>query len=242
MHILSTRPDTGAEPDPLVAALRAQGHRVTQAPLLSVVPVGGMPTLNGVQALIVTSRNGLKAVAPFAGTALGLPLYAVGPGTAALARSHGFRTVIEGPGTGRALAEIIASEADPAAGALVHLAGETLAFDLKGALEDRGFAVRTEIVYRTEPAGAFPGEVAEMFRQGGFDAVVLMSPRTAKVYATLIGHADLGGQARRTVHFCLSDAVGQELIPLGAVRIAVSPLPNSEEMLALIAREASESS
>jgi len=56
MHILSTRPDTGAEPDPLVAALRAQGHRVTQAPLLSVVRAGAM--LQGrIKATIVDSER-----------------------------------------------------------------------------------------------------------------------------------------------------------------------------------------
>jgi uroporphyrinogen-III synthase len=241
MHLLLTRPGTGSEPDPLQEALQAAGHRVTRAPLLSIVATGAVPTFDGAQALIVTSRNALRAVAPAPEAALALPLYAVGPGTGALARALGFRRVVEGPGTGRELAALIAAQVDPAAGPLVYLAGETLAFDLKGALDAEGFTIRTEIVYRAEPAEAFPPDVVEPFRQGAFDAVVLMSPRTAKVYAKLVAESALTPAACRVVHFCLSDAVGRELNALGTVRIAVARLPNSQEMLALIAREASDS-
>lgn len=241
MHLLLTRPDASAEADPLKAALTAAGHRVTSAPLLTIVPVGAVPPLDGMQGLIVTSRNALKAVAPLPEAALSLPLYAVGPGTAALARTLGFRRILEGPGTGRALQSLIAATGDPAAGPLLHLAGATLAVDLAGALKDEGFSVRTEIVYRAEPAAAFPADVAAQLAQEAFDGVVLMSPRTAKVYATLVTGAALGAAARRMTHFCLSDAVGRELASLGNVRIAVARLPNSQEMLALIAREASDS-
>jgi uroporphyrinogen-III synthase len=241
MHLLLTRPDAGAEPDPLTDALVAAGHRVTHAPLLSIVPTGAQPALDGIGGLIVTSRNALKSLAPFADTALSLTLYAVGPGTGALARTLGFRHVIEGPGTGRELAALIASRADPAAGPLVHLAGETLAFDLKGALAAQGFTVRTETVYRAEPARAFPADIVSLLRQGAFDGVVLMSPRTAATYAGLVAEAALGAAVRPTLHFCLSDAVSRALEALGGVRVAVARLPHSQEMLALIARKASDS-
>jgi uroporphyrinogen-III synthase len=180
-------------------------------------------------------------VAPFPDSALRLPLFAVGPATAALGRALGFPNVIEGPGTGRELAGVIADQIDASAGSLLHLAGETLAFDLEGALATQGVKVRTETVYRTEPASAFAPGIGDSFREGSFDGVVLMSPRTAKVYATLVGDAGLGTAARRMVHFCLSDAVGRELTSLGAIRVAVARSPNSQEMLALIAHDASDS-
>lgn len=243
MHLLITRPDAGGEPDTLAQALSAAGHRVTHAPLLTVVPTGARPALEGAQALIATSRNGLRALAPetFSDAVLALPLFAVGPATAALGRALGFRRVIEGPGTGRELGEIIRAEADPAKGALVHLAGATLAFDLAGALTPLGYAVRTEVVYRAEPAAALPPEVADTLRRGGFDGVILMSPRTARVYALLTGADGRAAAARGLLHFCLSEAVKRELGPLGAVEARVAPLPNSQEMLALIARAASDS-
>lgn len=247
MHLLLTRPDAGEDGDPLHAALVAAGHRVTHAPLLTIAfadaPAGTQPPLDGVQGLIVTSRNGLKAVARtvLADAALRLPLFAVGPATAALARGLGFQTVIEGPGTGRDLAPLIESVTVPSHGTLLHLAGDTLAFDFAAALGARGYAVRVETVYRTEPARALPAEVAAALRGGDIDGVVLMSPRTARVYAKLVGDGALESAVRRIAHFCLSEAVGRELADLAPVRMAVAGSPNSQEMLALVAREASDS-
>jgi uroporphyrinogen-III synthase len=71
--------------------------------------------------------------------------------------------------------------------------------------------------------------------------VVLMSPRTAKVYVKLVREAALTAEAGRPVYLCLSEAVARELQPLGTVRIAVARTPNSQEMLALITREAPDS-
>lgn len=244
MRLLITRPEAGPEGDPLAAALTAMGHAVVQAPMLSVSYTDTVPNLAGAQALIATSRNGLKAFIRRglpSEAVLALPLLAVGPATAAFGREIGFRTVVEGAGTGRELLAQIKSDIDPAAGVLVHLSGETLAVDLKGALEAAGFHVRREIVYQTHAASGFPDEVTAKLRAGLLDGVVLMSPRTAKVYAGLITELGLADSVRRLVHFCLSDAVGRALARLEPVNFAVARSPNSQEMLALIAHEASES-
>ncbi|WP_439543594.1 uroporphyrinogen-III synthase [Hyphomicrobium sp.] len=242
MHLLLTRPDSGSERDALHIGLEAAGHRVTSTPLLTVKFKDVMPPLDGVQGLIVTSRNGLRAVAAggIPEAAFGLPLFAVGPGTGAFARELGFRHVIEGPGTGRELAGVIRGVAAPQTGALVHLAAERLAFDLKNALAADGFDVVTHVVYATEAASSLPPKTVQDFRAGAFDGVVLMSPRTARVYAHLITEAGLNAAASRLTHFCLSDAVAQELQALGSVNAPVARLPHSQEMLALIAREASD--
>ncbi|MGE0024601.1 MAG: uroporphyrinogen-III synthase [Hyphomicrobium sp.] len=245
MHLLLTRPDPSPdswpEPDALEAGLVGHGHTVTRAPLLTVQLAGAMPRLAGVQALIVTSRNALRAVAPIPEAALALPLLAVGPATSALARRLGFRTVIEGPGDGRGLADVIAASLAASGGDLVHLAGDTLAFDLASALAPLDFRVRTEQVYRTEPAPTLPAAAAEALRHGSLDGVVLMSPRTAKVYVRLVTEAGLAAATGKPLHFCLSEAVTAALAPLGTARTAVARAPNSQEMLALIAREAPDS-
>jgi uroporphyrinogen-III synthase len=243
MHLLLTRPAAGPDDDPFHAALLAAGHRVLSAPLLAVVPTGARPSFDGVQGLIVTSRNALKVLAAqeMPDAAFALPLFAVGPSTAAYARALGFRYVMEGPGTGQALAETVRQTVIPAAGPLLHLAGETLAFDLKGALEESGFSVRVETVYRTEPATELPEAAASALRAGTLDGVVLMSPRTAKVYASLAESTGLLRHDPAPLLFCLSEAVARELGPPAGVRIAVAAAPNSQEMLALIAREAPDS-
>lgn len=241
MRLLLTRPET--QPDALKAALIAAGHQVMPAPLLAIKFLNPLPSLVGAQALIATSRNGLRALAaaPIGEVVLALPLYAVGPATAELGRSLGFRTVVEGPAGAADLVPLIRERAEPAAGPLVHLAGGTLAFDLKGALESHGLQVRQETVYRARPASRLDPGVADALRAGQVDGVILMSPRTAKVYAQLVSAEGLSGAVRTIVHYCLSDAVARELIPLGTVRQEVARSPNSQEMLALIAREAPES-
>src|SRR5690606_33989151 len=135
----------------------------------TITHTGTLPTFEGLQGLIATSSNGLRAVAPFPEAALRLPLYAVRPATAALARVLGFRQVVEGPGDGRGLAGLIRAEVDPASGALLHLSGETLAFDLAGALQPAGFDVRRAVVYRAVPASGLPSDAVEALRGGHVD-------------------------------------------------------------------------
>ena len=130
MRILVTRP----EPDASRQAdkLGARGHAAVLAPLLAIQPVADVPLqLEGAQALLVTSRNALHALAAHRelAEALTLPLFAVGKATALAAQGLGFADVTAGPGTGAALANLVSEELQPEQGPLVHLAGETLAFD-----------------------------------------------------------------------------------------------------------------
>ncbi len=133
MHVLITRP----EPD--AAALRAQlealGHQVTVEPLLKIehLPIAS-DVLAGIAGLIVTSRNGLRALAASAAidAARELPLIAVGPGTAQLARELGFAHIVEGSGTADALVPVIVETSREVYGTLAHLRGEDVAFDLRG--------------------------------------------------------------------------------------------------------------
>ena len=106
---------------------------------------------------------------------------------------------------------------------------------------DEGLFSRIEAVYRTDPAPALPATAVEAMRAGALDGVVLMSPRTARVYVDLTKRADLLPAAGKLRYFCLSDAVARELSPLGSVRVKVAQAPHAEEMLALITREAPDS-
>lgn len=241
MRILVTRPQPDA--DRQADTLRARGYEVTVEPLLDVEFLdAGVLTLEGVQALIATSRNGLRALARNQALekARRLPLFAVGTGTGALARTLGFSKVSEGHGTGETLARVVAERCDPRRGALLHLAGENLAFDLKGVLEARGFEVRQPVLYRAVPSAGLSAPVREAVAGGGIDAVLLMSPATARAWACLAGEAGLAGAAREMCHFCLSRKVAGELAALGVAkgRVFVPEVPREDGLLALIAREA----
>jgi uroporphyrinogen-III synthase len=81
----------------------------------------------------------------------------------------------------------------------------------------------------------------ELLAFGEVDGVILMSPRTAEIYAALMRKAGLAGAARRLIHFCLSDAVAKRLASLGTVTVAVADRPRLEEVLALIDAAAAQS-
>jgi uroporphyrinogen-III synthase len=164
----------------------------------------------------------------------------VGDATAEEAQGLGFADVTIGPGTGAKLAKLIASEYEPGRGALVHLSGETVAFDVKSALEAAGFTVRRCLLYRAVPEAALPAEVLRLFEAGALDGVILMSPRTAKTFAQLVARHGLVTQANGLVCYCLSEAVAEAVRPLGG-RIRVAAHPREEEVLALVDSEAASS-
>jgi uroporphyrinogen-III synthase len=241
MRILVTRPEPDASHE--AAALAARGHEALLAPLLAIEFRGDVPLqLEGAQALLATSRNALRALAAHRelGEALKLPLFAVGEATARQAQELGFSDVTGGPGTSAALAKLVAGELKPEQGPLVHLAGETLAFDLQSALQAQGFIVRQKVLYRAVPAAEFPPEALRLLRCGKLDGAILMSPRTARIFADLLARQGAVTQAKSLVCYCLSEAVAEMVAPLGfAVRVAARP--REEDVLALLDSEAASS-
>jgi uroporphyrinogen-III synthase len=235
MRLLVTRP----EPDALRlrAILEKAGYEPAVEPLLRLSFEDADPVdLDGAQALIATSRNALRALrgSPALAEARHLPLFAVGKATATEARTLGFETVVTGAGTAAELVAHIVSVLDPSAGVIVHLAGDTLAHDLAGELEAHGFRVRQPVVYRMLPATAFAESTREELGEGAIDGVLLMSPRTAAVYAGLVARHGLTAAVRNVQHFCLSPAVARRLQPLGPVPTHIADAPRLEELLALI--------
>ena len=83
-----------------------------------------------------------------------LPIFTVGPATAALARELGFEQIIAGEGSASDLVPLIADSKIGEAGPLVHVAGEELAFDLAAELAARGVEVRKVTAYRAVAASS----------------------------------------------------------------------------------------
>jgi uroporphyrinogen-III synthase len=241
MRLLVTRaePDASLEAEKLVA----RGHEPVLAPLLAIEFVGDVTLeLAGAQALIVTSRNALRALASHRqlDEARKLPLYAVGDVTALAATKLGFKQVTQGPGTGAALGELIVGRLKPGGAPLVHLAGETVAFDLKSALAAEGFRVLQPVLYRAVPAHEFPAKALSLLRAGRLHGAILMSPRTATTFALLLDRHRLVTEGRSLICYCLSEAVAEAVAPLGA-RVRVAAHPREEDVLALVDSEAASS-
>ena len=241
MRFLITRPEPDATA--LRAHLMAQGHEALIEPLMRIAFDDLDPIeLDNVQALIATSRNGLRALAasPEFEHARSLPLFAVGPGTASAARALGFETVLKGPGTGRQLVEVISEYVDVNNGSLLHLAGDVLAFDFAKELARLGYHVLSPVVYVAEPVQRLSGSTAARLGNGQIEGVLLLSPRTAEIYANLIVQHDLADAVQDIRHYCISDAAAARLAELGIRRVEIAREPNLKEVLALTAHAASE--
>lgn len=241
MRVLVTRPEFDARRE--AEALAAHGHEPVLAPLLRIEFLPGVElNLDGAQALVITSRNALRALAAHEALdrALALPLFAVGEATAREARQLGFSEVTIGPGTAAGLLPLIRQEVHPEKGALVYVSAEAVAYDLKPVLEDEGFTVRRAVLYRSHPAPALPDEVVAVLAAGEVSGVILLSPRTARTFARLAERQGLVTQAKGLVCYCLSEAVAEAVTPLGlAVRVPAHP--REEDVLALVDSDASSS-
>ena len=239
MHILVTRPERDVVG--LKNALTALGHTVLLAPMLQIafLDVADIE-LVGVAGLIVTSRNGVRAIVrhPQAAVLKAMPLFAVGTGTTDEAVKAGFQEVVSGPGTAADLAAVIAKTADPKSGALIHAAGDHLATDLCADLEAYGFQVHRHVVYASRQVTQLSDELVAALTLEKLDAVILMSPRTAKTFVDLVLAQSLGSSARKLEFFCLSAAVASQLERLAlaerGVRVQIAAKPNTEELLALL--------
>lgn len=239
MRLLVTRP----EPDATAQAklLAERGHEAVCSPLFEVEFLVSKPLPNeGLQAVIVTSRNALRAMQHIEGfeRLLGLPLFAVGSATARLAAKTGFEKIHAGEGTAELLAPLIAINCNPENGPLLHPAGETLARNLKGALEEKGFTVLQPVVYRSKAVARLPHSAIAALKEGKLDGVILMSPETARLYVELIGVSGLEHTAGKLTYFCLSEAVARPLEGLPGVSVRVADKPAQDDILALIAPEA----
>lgn len=229
MRVLITRPRRDAEP--LAAALRT--HRVESiiAPLLDIRNLAGRPLdLRGVQGLLATSANGVRAFAARE-RARDLPVYAVGDATAQTARAEGFPAVEIATGDVAALARLVRDRVDPAAGALLHVAGTKLAGDLSGMLAAAGFRYRREVLYEARTADSLPTAAARAIGARSLLGVILYSPRTAATFVDLVRKADLASDCRAQRAFCLSEAVAERAAVLAWKRIVVASHPDQSAMV-----------
>jgi uroporphyrinogen-III synthase len=234
MHALITRPHDDAKP--LADALAAKGIECTIEPLLQIVPIPETAIdLDGVQALLFTSANGVRAFAAKSGRR-DLGVLAIGEGSAAAAREAGFTAVESAGGDVAALATLAIDRLDPKAGAVFHAAGSVLAGDLKGRLEQAGFEVRRMALYESKTADGFSPETRMNLTLGGIDLVLLFSPRTGKTFARLWAEAERPDLGKVTA-LCLSAAVAREVTELHWQRIEIAERPDQPAMLALVDAE-----
>lgn len=235
MRILLTRPRDDAAA--LAQKLTAAGHDVLSEPMLEIrfVP-GAAVDLDGAQAVLFTSANGVRAFAA-AETRRDLPAFAVGEATAAAARRAGFARVESAAGRVADLTQLVRDHLVPGAGALVHAAGRDVAGDLAGELGQAGFEVRRAMLYTAEAARTFSPEIARALKAGEIDAVLFYSARSAQTFRRLIDEAGLTFSMGRAAAFGLSQAAVEPVKSLPWARLDIAARPDEGEVLRLLGED-----
>jgi len=227
MKILVTRPL--ADGREIAARLAEQGHQALLAPLLEPrLSDGPEPELDGVEAILATSANGVRALVRRT-VRRDIPIFAVGPQTAEEATHAGFANVKSADGDAVALAEAAGRWARPGA-VLLHVCGEDAPGTLADMLAARGFAARRAVLYGMAAATALPPDVRDALGQGAVDAVMFFSPKTAGLFLELARGLPITGLTA----LCISPNTAK-VLPAGAfARVQIAEKPNQDAMLKLV--------
>jgi len=241
MAVLVTRPHPDDEAT--ASALRVRGFEVLRAPMLRFEPV---PFHDDAEArygaIIVTSANALRAIAPqFADSRLlKLPLFAVGEHTAAAAREVGFGQVIAAKGDAGALRDLVLesvkSKQLKKASTLLYLAGADLARDLAGELGEKGFTVVTHTTYRMIPASSLPREICDAFVANQIEAVLHYSRRSARAFLDAARSGGVEISALALPQCCISAAVAAVLRDAGATQVTAAAQPDENALFEALSR------
>lgn len=231
-RLLVTRPKEQA--DTLAERLRAAGHTVIVDPMLGIRFLDvELPPLDGVQAILLTSRNGARALAR-ATTRRDIGILAVGDATAEAARAEGFGIVQSAEGDAEDLVVLASRMLSPAAGRVVHVSGHDIAEDVAAALAARGFEAARIVAYEAETASSLSPEAQTALREGELDAVLLHSPRAAKTFAALLEADGLADRLDRVEALALSEQVAAMVRHLSWRGVRVAAKPNEDALLELL--------
>ncbi|MET0181709.1 MAG: uroporphyrinogen-III synthase [Caulobacterales bacterium] len=223
MRIVVTR----AEPEASRTAARidAAGGTAILAPLLTIAPMPCTQNVGGVQALLFSSANGVRA---FGDAPTGVIALTVGDATASAARNAGYRDVRSADGDSRALAALAIAELQPSAGKLIHISGANIASDLCGELQRAGFEAERRIAYEARAVDALPQSLVRRLgtTPQSIDRVMFHSARAAEIFTRL---ARL--EAKPLTAVCLSENVAKAASNAEWAHIIVAPRPREDALL-----------
>lgn len=235
MRALITRPEEDAAP--LADALTAKNVEVSVEPLLVIRVLDDVEIdLDGVQALLFTSANGVRAFAARSARR-DIGVLTVGDASAAAARAAGFAHVESAAGDVADLVRLVKARLDPKSGALFHAAGSVVAGDLAGKLAEAGYTLRRVTLYEAKPAESLSPEILAALGARDIDVVLFFSPRTAATFVELLRRADdpqaIAG-CGKAVALCLSPAVAEAAGAISWRSVRSAERPDLPSMLRLV--------
>ncbi|MFD0916712.1 uroporphyrinogen-III synthase [Pseudahrensia aquimaris] len=203
-----TRPAEAAQAT--AGLLEELGHTVTLAPLLAVEPVETPMPDGDFDCVILTSANAAHRFVEVWSAAQSVLIVVTGSATAACVRTAGFTNCHSVDGSALDVLAHITS-IKPKLTHILYPRAESVAHDLGLALRQADIRCADWVVYRTTEADKLDQKVQDDLSSGAIGAALLYSPRTARVFARLVG----GALADEVSLFALSGdvaaALGDEL-------------------------------
>ena len=217
--VIVLRPQPGA--DSTARKARTMGLAPHILPLFEARPVDWVaPPADDFDALLLTSANAARLGGDGLCAYTHLPIYAVGPATAAAIRTRGVERLVEGTGDGSAIAARIVADGHRA---VLHLGGTTLAPMESGSLH------MTRIAVYSMAAAVPPPDLAGAVPPGAI--LLVHSPRAGGRLAALVPD-----ERRGALHLVAISPAALAACGTGWASGQSADRPLDEEMLALAAR------
>ncbi|MCF6198209.1 MAG: uroporphyrinogen-III synthase [Hyphomicrobiaceae bacterium] len=245
MRFVITRPRPDGETT--AKKLEELGHEALLSPVMEVVcqPDIALPDPATLKGLIITSRNALRCLAQKAGIDPLSPsvwqdrtLFAVGKATGRQALDLGFKTIIYGNGRASALPDFIKGfnpHFDPQNNLpFYYPVGAKKAFDLAPVLRQQGFLLTEQVIYETVQTNQLAPAVKKGLEAHTIDGVLLLSPRSARLFGDLVKKNGLAQKLSTVACLCLSANVATATKDLPWQKTLIAPHPDMNQLLAQI--------
>ncbi len=189
-----------------------------------------------IQGVIVTSRNGVKALKAMAVLPSDFPIITVGDKTANCAMECEFADVKSAGGDVQTLGDFIINNYHAKNGGFVYISGEVVAGQLQQRLQKAGFDCERMVAYAAQTADSLSPDCLKLFEGRGFDVVLSYSPRTSNTLGKLLEQYGLADKMDKTTLLCISENAAAPLRAVNFAKIMVAEKPNGESVLELIGK------
>lgn len=193
------------------------------APLLIIRDEPASVDVSGAQALLFTSRHGVRAFAKRSRNR-DLPALCVGDATANEAARVGF-SAMSANGDASALAVLAAQSYLPDFGFMLHFRGAETTGDIVNSLMGEGIPAEERIIYDQIPSRL--GNEAQHIIAGNQSVAVVFSPRSANLFADEVSGLDVRGM---TI-VAISANAAAPLARLNVNEILIAEMPSVQAIL-----------
>ena len=206
--------------------------RCVTSPLLEIAPTGAAPKLDGVQAVLFTSANGVRTLSKLNTIKPAIPCFCVGDKTAMEARGLGCEA-FSAKGGADELVQLASTILTPAGGPILYIRGKMATGDIAQKLTSQGFSVDEHIIYEQVPL-TLTDLARDLFEKEKIDILPLFSPMTAKLLADEItNHPEW--RLDNIDAICLSANVRNQVNGLAFRSLSTVETPTADAMSSAIA-------